>query len=195
MFKRIIILYKSLRIQTKLTITHLVIATIPMIVLGIFLYTHLYNMVVSDTIGKEQTASMQTTPLIEEAVSKILDVHSQVTQHPFFRSVTSRYRTEDLGDLVTSETTREYCDALDSLIDGTLITDVKIYLDLPKSESLFKTSHSRNYFLPIDEAHGTYWYGTSAATLQPPPCFAPVFTSARMNLDKMETWHTSREGR
>ena len=42
-----------------------------------------------------------------------------------------KHLVEDLGDLVTSETTREYCDALDSLIDGTLITDVKIYLDLP----------------------------------------------------------------
>ncbi|MCI8711698.1 MAG: histidine kinase [Ruminococcus sp.] len=182
MFKRIIILYKSLRIQTKLTITHLVIATIPMIVLGIFLYTHLYNMVVSDTIGKEQTASMQTTPLIEEAVSKILDVHSQVTQHPFFRSVTSRYRTEDLGDLVTSETTREYCDALDSLIDGTLITDVKIYLDLPKSESLFKTSHSRNYFLPIDEAHGTYWYGIFSGNITTASLFCPSFYLSKNEL-------------
>lgn len=184
MFQRIITLYKSLRIQTKLTITHLVIATIPMIVLGIFLYTHLYNMVVSDTIGKEQTASMQTTPLIEEAVSGVLDAHHQVTQHPFFRSVTNRYRTEDLDELVTLEAALDFCDALDSLIDKTLVTDVKLYLDLPQTENLFTLPPPRDYFLPIDDAYGTYWYGIFSGNITASSLFCPSFYLSKNELEQ-----------
>ena len=46
-------LYKNLKLQTKFTITHLVIATIPMIVLVIFFYTKLYDMIIADTIRTE----------------------------------------------------------------------------------------------------------------------------------------------
>lgn len=175
MIKRIIHLYKSLRIQTKLTITHLVIATIPMILLGVFLYTHLYNMVVSDTISNEQVASTQTAPLIEEAVSDILSVHRQITQHSFFLSVTNRYRTDSFDTLLDSESASDFGGTVGELIDGTFITDVKIYLDIPDSEALFLSEDVKEYFCPIKHAYGTYWNGIFTGDTLASALFCPSF--------------------
>ena len=90
-------LYSRLRLQTKFTITHLVIATIPMIVLGIFFYVKLYDMIAADTIQTEQKASAATAPLIEDVVDQIVADHLRVTNDTFYQDVLSLGRTAKLG--------------------------------------------------------------------------------------------------
>ena len=96
-------LYKNLKLQTKFTITHLVIATIPMIVLAIFFYTKLYDMIIADTIRTEQNSSTQTAPLIEDAVSRILRLHDQITGEEFYHQIVSSARTETLSGLADGD--------------------------------------------------------------------------------------------
>lgn len=184
MMNKIVHLYKSLRIQTKLTITHLVIATIPMIVLGVFLYTHLYNMVVSDTISKEQIASTQTAPLIEEAVSSIISTHRQITQNSFFQSVVSYNTSDSLDELAQSESVSDFCDTVDELIDGTFITDVKIYLDVPSSNDLLRSESSGRYFSSISNAYGTYWNGIFTGEPSTISLFCPSFYLSNIELNQ-----------
>lgn len=67
--------YKNLKIQQKLTFSHLIIVLIPMLVIGVFFYTSLYDMIVSNTIRSEQERAAETAPLVEDAVKEIIDVH------------------------------------------------------------------------------------------------------------------------
>ena len=53
-FRRVTHAYNNLRLQTKLTITHLVIVTIPMAAIMLIFFTRIYDMIVSDTIRNEQ---------------------------------------------------------------------------------------------------------------------------------------------
>ena len=89
-------LYKNLKLQTKFTITHLVIATIPM-----------------ETI-KEAT-------------------------------------------------------------DDSLITDVKLYIDIPRTDRIFSNYPMCNTILPINNAWGTYWYGIFNGAPSLRALFCPSF--------------------
>ena len=53
LFHKITRFYRNLRLQTKLTITHLVIVTIPMVAIPVLFFTQLYDMIVADTVRKE----------------------------------------------------------------------------------------------------------------------------------------------
>lgn len=167
--------YKSLKLQTKFTITHLVIATIPMIVLGIVFYTKLYDMIVADTIRTEQAASTQTAPLIEDTVSKIMELHTDIVSQDFYRQAFSPSRTEDLLELASSDTARDFNNTIRNAIDNTLVTDVKMYLDIPRSDSIFSSFPLATTVLPINNAWGTYWYGIFNGDSSIRSLFCPSF--------------------
>lgn len=167
--------YRSLKLQTKFTFTHLVIATIPMIVLAIFFYTKLYDMIVADTIRTEQAASTQTAPLIEDTVSEILKLHSDIVSLDYYRRSFSPSRTEDLNDLSHSQAAIDFNHDIQELIDGNFITDVKMYLDIPRSDSLFSEPSISDTVLPINNAWGTYWHGIFNGNASLSSLFCPTF--------------------
>ena len=87
-FQGITHFYRNLRLQTKLTITHLVIVTIPMVAIPVLFFTQLYDMIVADTVRKEQEAAIQTAPMIEETVADILAFLTSVPlTMPFLRKL------------------------------------------------------------------------------------------------------------
>ena len=65
--------YGDMSLQSKFTIVLILAVSIPVIMIGIFFYSRLYDMVVSYTIGQEQDSSSRTAPLIEERVQNVLD--------------------------------------------------------------------------------------------------------------------------
>ena len=81
--------YKNLKIQQKLTFSHLIIVLIPMLVIGVFFYTSLYDMIVSNTIRSEQERAAETAPLVEDAVKEIIDVHRSLRGSGFYKGLTS----------------------------------------------------------------------------------------------------------
>lgn len=149
MFRKLIHSYKNLKLQTKFTITHLVIATIPMIVLAMFFYTSLYDMIVSDTIRKEQASSFQSVPLIEAIVTDILNVHNQITEHDFYRDALNPGHAEALNEYINTPEAYDFQNVAESLIDNNLITDIKIYIDVPESESVFQCNSVSRTIQPI----------------------------------------------
>lgn len=151
--------YRSLRLQTKFTITHLVITTIPMLVLFLFFYGKLYNMVAADTIRTEQSASAVTVPLIENIVNQVLDTHANLRNLPFYKSIFQSTDSASLDAAVASAQTKAFREQTKKLIDGRLITDIHIYMDLPKTQKIFSTPDTSGIFLPMNEAQGAYWYG------------------------------------
>lgn len=173
--KRLYQFYNQLKLQTKFTISHLVIATIPMVVLAAFFYTRLYDMIVSDTIRTEQNASAQTAPLIEELVGEVLNVHSQIMNMDFYRRTVSPARTESLDELALSVDAITFERQINGVIDGELITNVRIYMDIPVSETVFSVSTLSEIMFPMNYAYGTYWHGIFQGSSSTTALFCPTF--------------------
>lgn len=167
--------YKNLRLQSKLTATHLVIVIIPMIVLGIFFYTNLYNMIVSDTIRKEQSASTQTAPLIEDSVDEMLAAHRQITNQEFYRLITTSDSDISEEDLLASPARQDFDRTVENLKSSSFITDVKFYIDVSAGSSFWNTDEEDSPLLPASQACGTYWYGIFKGSPSISSLFCPSF--------------------
>lgn len=148
--------YNNRRLQTKFTITHLVITTIPMLVMFFFFHGKLYDMVLADTIRTEQTASAGTMPQIDDLINKILRVQ---------KSLETNVSPDAVG----------FCNAAEQFIDGELITSIRIYMDIPDSREIFHNKNSGQIFRPIREAQGSYWYGIFQGDRSYGSLFCPEF--------------------
>ncbi len=174
-FRRIVHFYNNMRLQTKLTITHLVIVTIPMVAIMVFFFTQLYDMIVSDTIRKEQEAAIQTAPLIENTVSEILSAHRKITEHSFYQKLLNPARTETITDLSDSEEASGFRQEIGTLTKKSLIEDIRLYLDIPGSESVFSEGALKDVAEPLDLTRRTYWYGIFAGEPGTSELFCPAF--------------------
>lgn len=174
-FRRVTHAYNNLRLQTKLTITHLVIVTIPMAAIMLIFFTRIYDMIVSDTIRNEQEAALQTAPLIESEVSNILSAHDQLTEHAFYQKLIYSARTESLKELSVSEEAEDFQREIHKLTTGSLIGDIRIYLDVPGNESIFSEGSIHSAAEPLDRAYRTYWYGIFAGQPAKSELFCPAF--------------------
>ena len=87
LLKKIRQIYGDMNLQSKFTIVLSIAVTIPVLIVGIFFYTRLYDMVVSDTIRKEQDASSEAAPLIEARIQKILDAYEEITELGFYETL------------------------------------------------------------------------------------------------------------
>lgn len=167
--------YKNLRLQSKLTVTHLVIVIVPMIVLGIFFYTNLYNMIVSDTIRKEQSASTQTVPLIEDSVDEMLAAHKQITNQEFYQLIITSGSDISEDELLASSARQDFDRTVETLKSSSFIMDVKFYIDLPADSSFWNTEKENSPLLPVTQARGTYWYGIFKGSPSISSLFCPSF--------------------
>ncbi len=174
-FRRIIHAYNNLRLQTKLTITHLVIVTIPMVTIMVLFFTQIYDMIVSDTIRNEQEAAVQTAPLIEAKVSDILSAHRQLTELPFFERLLNPARTESLEELAGSKDAADFRLKMMHLENEGLIEDVHLYLDAPDYDSVFSRDSGYGVAEPLKLARRTYWHGIFAGVPTLNELFCPAF--------------------
>lgn len=174
-FRRMKRFYTNLRLQTKLTITHLVIVTVPMAAITVLFVTQLYDMIVSDTVRNEQEAAIQTAPLIEERVSNILDAHERLTNHDFYYKLVSPARVEDLEDLAGSGEAEDFVQEVQSLIQSDFLGDIRLYMDVPDQETVFSQSPLCEVAEPMDHIRRTYWYGIFAGEPGTVKLFCPSF--------------------
>ena len=171
--------YQDLNLQSKFTLVLLVIVAIPAIAIIFFFYGNAYDMVVSYTIRQEQDRSADTAPLIEESIQKILDVSTQISSQDFYQTLFKNAITDSFSDLAESEDAADFSDRIRQLTQDTPVTNVKIYMEVPKEASadvdaFLNSDHLKDTFLSLEQAKGTYWYGifrgTRAAQL-----FCPSF--------------------
>ena len=83
--------YGDMSLQSKFTIVLILAVSIPVIMIGIFFYSRLYDMVVSYTIGQEQDSSSRTAPLIEERVQNVLDAYREITDMSLYQDLFHKY--------------------------------------------------------------------------------------------------------
>ena len=174
-FQGITHFYRNLRLQTKLTITHLVIVTIPMVAIPVLFFTQLYDMIVADTVRKEQEAAIQTAPMIEETVADILAVHGQLTEHKFYSRLVNPARTEDLENFADSKEAEEFRTEAESLAESSLIRDIRLYVDIPDGGDPFSDSALSPLAESMDRVRRTYWYGIFAGEPSTSRLFCPSF--------------------
>ena len=174
-FHRITQSYNNLRLQTKLTITHFVIVTIPVVAILLLFFTKLYDMILSDTIRNEQEASFETAPLIEAVISDILAAHTQLTDHAFYEKLINPARTESFEELIHSEEAAGFKRKMQALSAGDLIGDIRLYLDVPDSDPYFSDFSVRKITEPLERTRRTYWYGIFAGTPTANDLFCPAF--------------------
>ena len=175
LFHKIMRFYRNLRLQTKLTITHLVIVTIPMVAIPVLFFTQLYDMIVADTVRKEQEAAIQTAPLIEETVADILAANGQLTEHEFYNKLVNPARTEDLESFVDSKEAEAFRKEAEGLAEGGLIRDIRLYVDIPDGGEFFSESALGPLAESMDRVRRTYWYGIFAGEPSTSRLFCPSF--------------------
>ena len=152
--------YGDLKLQSKFTLALTLIVVIPAILVAVFFYSQLYDMVVSNTIRKEQEISSKTAPLIEETVSQVTDAYDEFASLPFFKTLFHNPVSTPLGNLTHTSDAEEFRSQAAAITDGDPVTDIHIYIQLPASQnSLFVSENTRDIFLPLSQARGTYWYG------------------------------------
>lgn len=178
-FLRIKQRYDDLKLQTKIALVLVVAVTVPMLMLGFFFYGRLYDMVVSYTIREEQDASARTAPLIDDTVQEILDGYAELSAQPFYRTLFSESLENAASVLSHPDDIEAFRKQVRQTIDGSLITAVRIYAELPEelsglydiaetaafaADAASSDQHAPADFadaliLPMSSARGTYWYG------------------------------------
>lgn len=116
-------------------------------------------MVVSYTIRQEQDRSAQTAPLIEESLQKILDVSTEISSLDFYQTLFKNAITDSFSDLAESEDAADFSDRIRQLTQDTPVTNVKIYMEVPKEASadvdaFLNSDHLKDTFLSLEQAQG-----------------------------------------
>lgn len=172
--------YGDLKLQTKITIVLMIAVTMPVLMVGIVFYNKLYDMVISDTIRQEQDTSAQTAPLIENNMQKLLDAYSQITELPFYQTLFHQPVNSPFQMLLDTREAEEFQKKVNSIIDGDTITGLQIYMDFPtESVRLFQNQLTRDYFVPMRQAQGTYWYGIFQGRSYPELYCPPFYLGER----------------
>ena len=152
--------YGNLKLQSKFTLALTLIVVIPAILVAVFFYSQLYDMVVSNTIRKEQEISSKTAPLIEETVSRVTDAYEELASLSFFKTIFHNPVSTPLGELTHTQDAEDFRKKVNEIADKNPVNAIRIYLQTPASQnSLFVSENTRDTFLPMSSARGTYWYG------------------------------------
>ena len=149
--------YKNLKLQTKFTITHLVIATIPMLALAVFFHFKLYDMIIADTIRVEQENSARSIPYINDFIDEI-NTHFDIIENSAL-----------FDDYETLENT------IDNVVNNSIISDVRIYISPDTEEEVDITEEQLSHIVSIDEAKGTYWHGIFSSNSKLKYLYCPSF--------------------
>ena len=167
--------YGDMSLQSKFTIVLILAVSIPVIMIGIFFYSRLYDMVVSYTIGQEQDSSSRTAPLIEKRVQNVMDAYREITDMSLYQDLFHQPVNAPSQVLLSKKDAREFHSKVRGLMDGGTITGLQVYMDFPMdSIELFHDELTRDYFSPMDHAKGRYWYGIFQGTGQS-ELFCPAF--------------------
>ncbi len=160
-----------IKLQTKFTLTHLIITTIPMLLVFLFFRGQIYNMVLADTLRKEQASSSATLPQVEALLDEITQAGRTLTGLPLWRSLTTGEPEETSpGENLVSD----FQSKAQALTESGLITRIRLYLPLSPDNPLF-AQDQEDMFAPISEAQGTYWHGIFQGDRSLKALFCPSF--------------------
>ena len=155
--------YGDMKLQSKFTIALVLAVAVPLILLGIFFYGKLYEMIVSYTIRQEQDISAKTSPQIDDMLKQVTDTYDSLVEESFYKTLFHQPVNAPFSMLTASESADNFCQAVKKLTDSSLVTNIRIYVDLPAASSLF-SGMKEKILNPVSGIRGTYWHGIFQST-------------------------------
>lgn len=159
--KRIILGFQlNMKLRTKLIISHMTLIIIPTLVLTFSLYNQLYDIIVTDSVLSEQALIDQTTDTIEATLAQITNASHSIAENGLIQDMVNMRKSETANYTMSKEKLYELNQYISTLVDHSLVTSIRIYIDESYS-SLLQSARKKNIHVlqPITDVYGTYWYG------------------------------------
>ncbi len=159
--KRIIMGFRlNMRLRSKLLISHMTLIIIPTLVLTFALYNKLYDIIVTDSVLSEQALTDQTTDTIEATLAQITNASHSIAENTLIQDMVNVQEGNLSNYLIPKERMYELNQYISTLVDHSLVTSIRIYLD-GSYEGLLRSAREKGIHVlqPISEVYGTYWYG------------------------------------
>ena len=136
-----------------------------MIIIFLFFYGKVYDMLLSDTIRKEQENSAKTAPAIEEIMAQVLQTSTDIQELSFYKELfdgSQDFSSISLQNALASDT---FSQEVEAILDDNIIKHLRFYMDLPLTaiEDL-NTKTNSSLFASVWQINRTYWNGIFSGT-------------------------------
>ncbi len=159
MFRSFVQRYNGLKLQSKFTLALVLMVFIPGIFIAVFFYSQLYDMVISNTIRKEQDAAAKTVPSINTFMEGITETASDLTKSTFYQSLFFQPIKAPISELLTSNEESVFEDHVQDLIQKSRLTSIHFYIDLPENTLTVSADTPENELFSSLNSARTYWRG------------------------------------
>ncbi len=166
-------------------ITNLILVLVPMLLVFVFLYGRLSNIITTNTIESEQALVTQTAETLEATANQLKLSMNSIASNPFLSEATYTPNAYDyLAAQQNSQEAREFFSIINSLIDHEFITAIKIYI--PAQEEIhFSNTSVSNVVSSIDTVQRSYWHGIFAGSPDTISLFCPSFYLTNMEINTL----------
>ncbi len=141
-FKRLMHAYTyDLKLSGKLMVSHAILFLLPTAVVTGFFYASIYGIIINDSIRSEQALASQTMSSIERLMNSVVHAGDTVNGTGLVRDLLNHaHLLKNSRDLYSRRVDRLYR-LTDSLTDGMVITDIRIYCDDGIYEAFASLNH------------------------------------------------------
>lgn len=153
----------DLKLQAKITVVLLVTVLIPSLFTIFLFYNRLFDMIAADTIRDEQEAAATMVPQIDSILEEVMKVSSDMTQLSLYQTIFFNPVNEPISAIAAGREGDSFAAAVESLMAGTPVQNVRIYLDIPEEDLQGEESPALKYFGTVRERR-SYWRGVFAGT-------------------------------
>lgn len=166
--KKIVLFYsQDMKLQSKFIFSHLILILAPTILIAAIIFNQLSDILLSNTVMSEQNLSNQTADYITNSIAQVNNASTSIIDDTYFADILTKasYDIPYKADEDFKKSTTTFLNSINSLIDGFVITDVKIYLS-EDFETLYNDTAYADYdiFKPISQTKGSYWHGIFSST-------------------------------
>lgn len=164
----------DMKFKNKFIITNLLLVLLPTLMVFIFLYGSLSNIIMDNTIESQQALVNQTAGTLEANVNQLSLAMDTISSNPFLSEATySGDIFSYLKEQRSSIEEREFFSSINALIDQKFITAVRIYSpgDISSTENIYF-----NTIVTTDSSiQGSYWHGIFAGSPKRVSLLCPTF--------------------
>lgn len=171
LFKNIKNYYDDLKIETKFTVCIMFAVVMPFLVLALVYGGQFYNMVVADTIRNEQESAMETVPRVNAVLEDVVGTCERLMELLVMKGFMEEESQKQTGvgadvttvgmaqtGLVSGEDVN-LAESIRTLVENRRVSAIRIYVDLPSDDALFRDEATQGIFYPLSTVKGTYWHG------------------------------------
>lgn len=144
-FKRLMHAYTyHLKLSGKLVISHAVLLLLPTVVVTGFFCARIYGIIINDSIRSEQALALQTMSSIERLMNSVVHAGDTVNGTGLVRDLLNHAPRLKSDQELYERRVDRLCRLADSLIDGAVITDIRIYCDDGIYDTFSRFNHPDN---------------------------------------------------